>query len=551
MRNKINRVAVVGFAGYLQDYTVTFFRMPRIGPVMMATLIRDYGCEVKMFAEGVKAIDKYAIDYICSADLVAMSVLTYGANRAYAMASLIKQKKPSTLILMGDVHPTIMPEHCLQYCDFVIRGEGDETVLQLLAHLNNVAGAEGIHNIPGLSFWEDGRIIHNIKRQRPKNIEVIPDLSLVHSFYEEVGFKSYLKGRMTMAVAQASRGCPVACSFCLGSAILGKQYRTRGVEGIIDNMKNIEEAANGVRLTLFFIDNHFFINKRWTKELLRRIIEEKFNFWIVVFGQYFIGKDEEMLSLMKEANVNRIFVGFESINPETLKEFNKRQSEAAMRSCIKKIHEYGINIHGSFMLGGETDTLLTARATIDFALETRIMSASFFGLCEYPFENHNFIPTTNCLPKNRLLPKENLEHYNLNFVSIFPKKMRPSQLQRVLIDAHQEFFSLKRVFRSILELDLYAAGRRLIGFWAQRKMVQQMKNYIPYLEKMEKGVYDEKDCLIEEALPQTPFNFVNPYPDLYNELGGIPAGQIVQPKTTTLKSWNKVTDEEANLFYSK
>ncbi|MCG8331085.1 MAG: radical SAM protein [Chitinophagales bacterium] len=550
MKNEIKKVAVVGFAGFLKDYTVTFFRMPRIGPVMMATLIRDYGCEVKMFAEGVKPIDKFAIEYICSADLVAMSVLTYGANRAYAMASLIKMKNPNAIIVMGDVHPTIMPEHSLRYSDYVIRGEGDETIVELLKFLNKNQH-QSLHDIAGLSFWEDGRIIHNTKRQRPKNIEVIPDLSLVHSFYEEVGMSSYIKGRMTMAVAQASRGCPVACSFCLGSAILGKGYRTRGIEGIIDNMKDIQKKAKGVKLTLFFIDNHFFINKRWTKALLKRIIEEKFNFWLVVFGQYFIGKDEELLGLMKRANVNRVFVGFESINPQTLKEFNKRQSEKAMRQCIKRIHDYGINIHGSFMLGGETDTIETVEATINFAIETRIMTASFFGLCEYPFEALNFVPTTNCLPANRLLPKENLEYYNLNFVSIYPKKMKPSQLQQVLIDAHKRFFSLKRIFKSLVRGDLYGVGRRLIGYWAQRKMVKQMKNYIPYLVEMEKGMYDANNCLIEENLPDTTFNFVNPTPDLYNNLGGIPKGKSIPPRIAEIETLNKVTDEEVALYYSK
>lgn len=527
---RIKKIAVVGFAGYLSDYTVTFFRMPRIGPVMMATLLSDKGYDVKMFAEGVKEFDKKALDYICSADFVGISVLTYGANRAYAMCSLIRQVNPDAKILMGDVHPTVMPDHALRHCDFVIRGEGDEAILELLANLDREPGCLGLDEIAGLSYWEGDTVVHNPKRARPKNIEVIPDLSLVNGFYEEVGWKTRLNGRMTMAVAQASRGCPIACSFCLGASILGTKYRTRGVEGVIENLHEIRKRAKGRKITVYFVDNHFFINKKWTKELLRRIIEEGFNFYFVIFAQYFIGNDEEVLDLIAQAGQFRIFIGFESINPQTLKEFNKRQSEDMMRKCIKKIQAKGIQIHGSFMLGGETDTMETMQATIDFAMETNIVSASFFGLCEYPFENYPFVPATNCLPPKRLLPKRNLDHYNLNFVSIFPKLMRPSQLQQGLIDAHKRFFSIRRSLRSLSQGKVKMAFRRFAGHYAQRIMVRQMEAYMPYLREVEKGLYDAQDRLIEEKLPEADFQFQNPYPGLYNKVYGLPEDQVSAPK---------------------
>lgn len=554
-QRRLNKIAVVGFAGFLADFTITHFRMPRIGPVMMATLLRDRKYEVKMFAEGVKPFDEYTISYICSADVVAISVLTYGANRAYALISLIRMQNPESIIIMGDVHPTVLPEDSLRYCDYVVRGEGDETLLELLDNLNQKPGSPRLSEIRGLSYWEDEQIVHNGNRPRPENIEIIPDLSLVHTFYENAGIKSVLKGRMTMAVAQASRGCPIACKFCLGSAILGKTYRKRGVEGVIDNMKNIRRAAKGKKITLFFIDNHFFIDKRWTKAILKRVIEEKFNFRVIVFGQYFIGKDEEMLTLMNQANFKRVFVGFESINPNTLKEFNKRQSEQSMRDNIQKIQAHGINIHGSFMLGGESDTMETVQATIDFAIDTNIMSASFFGLCEYPFENYNFIPTTNVLPPIRLLPKSNLNFYNLNFVSIYPKKMRPSQLQRGLIEAHERFLSKNRITHAIKNGNWKDARNRLVGIMAQgsaqKKMINQMKDYLPFLEAAEKGKYDKNDCLIEENLTDEPFQFENPNPGLYNHLVNLPRDKFYPARALSSESINHADEKEVLEYYSK
>jgi anaerobic magnesium-protoporphyrin IX monomethyl ester cyclase len=529
-KRRIHKIAVVGFEGFLEDYTITHFRMPRIGPVMMATLLRDSGYEVKMFAEGVKHFTKSDLDYILSADFVAISVLTYGANRAYAMTSLIRHINPHCPILIGDVHATVMPDHTLRHCDYVIRGEGDEALLELMACLNKEEGAKNLYQIEGLSFWDGQRIVHNQKRARPRNIEVIPDLGLIDSFYEHAGWRSWTKGRLTLAVAQASRGCPVACKFCLGSAILGKEYRTRGIEGVIDNLKQIRRASNNRKMNVFFVDNHFFIDKRWTKDLLRAIIKEKFNFYFITFGQYFVGRDTEMLALLREARFEVIFVGFESINPNTLKEFNKRQSENSMRECIETIHQYGIDIHGSFMLGGETDTEETIEATLQFALDTDIRSASFFGLCEYPFEHYSFIPTTNCLPPARLLPKHNLDYYNLNFVSIYPKMMKPSQLQKGLLHCYQEFFSPKRMLNKGVFAHSRRTKARLFGYWAQRRMVKQMREYIPFLLEQEAGKYDTNNQLIESLLDDTLPDFVNPYPNLYNKVYGLSNDIITHPK---------------------
>ena len=121
---KINSIAVVGMAGYLSDFTTTVFRMPRIGPVFIGSVLKDHGYDVRVFSEPVKRLTREHLQYIVSSDLIAMSVLTFGANRAYALARLIRQMNKTAVIVMGDVHATIMPEHCLDYCDVVIRGEG-------------------------------------------------------------------------------------------------------------------------------------------------------------------------------------------------------------------------------------------------------------------------------------------------------------------------------------------------------------------------------------------------------------------------------------------
>ncbi len=513
----ITTVAVVDFMGFLQDYISTFFRMPRVGPVLMGTILHERGLNVRVFSETVAPLDSEAIDYICSAGLVAMSVLTFGANRAYALAGLIRRVNPTARILMGDVHPTIMPEHCLQHCDFVIRDEGDETIGEFLSALQGEPDAPAWDAIRGLSYWRDGRIVHNPKRERPKNIGRAANLDLVEKFIQPDVYSLVKQGKLSMAVLQASRGCPVACKFCLGSAILGKGYRTRDIELVIENLHHIRRISGGDRRVTFIVDNHFFIDRNWTKALLRRIIEERIKLQFIAFGQYFVGRDPEMLDLLREAGFIRIFCGLESINAQTLREYNKNQSEDAMRECIAAMQEHGVRVHGSFMLGGETDTMETVERTIRFALETEIDSASFYALCEYPFENHEFVPNTQMLPPHRLLP-DNLDYYNLNFVSIYPKCMRPSQLQRGLIDAHERFFSWTRLGRSLAGLRFDLARMRGMTLWGHYRLIRQMRAYLPYLEEREEGKYDHNDQLIESALGREPLVFDAPPPPIYDSL---------------------------------
>ncbi len=517
----VERIAIVGFEGYLSDYTITSFRMPRIGPVIIGSILREKGYRVRVFAEGVGGIDKKVIDYLQTCDLVAFSVLTYGANRAYALADLLRSVNPKIRILMGDVHPTIMPEHCLAHCDFVIRGEGDESMLDVLACLNREPGARPFSQIEGLSYWEGDQIRHNPNRARPTNVDVMTDLSLVEDFVTNEWYTMFKEGRRTLAVMQASRGCPVACKFCLGAAILGTGYRIGTIERVIESLHDIRRRLGDNR-TVFFIDNHLFIKPDWTKKLLRQIIKEKLNkFAYIAFGQYYIGRDIEMLDLLREAGFIRIFVGFESINPNTLKEYNKKQSEASMRECIAGMHAHGVHVHGSFMLGGETDTPEVAEATIRFALDTNITTASFFGLTEYPFENHSFVPTTNMLPRQRLLP-DNLDFYNLNFVSIYPKMMPPSRLQRYIIDAHDRFFSVSRAFKALASGDKMRFYQRITGYWGQRVMVKQMRDYLPYLEEAEAGKYDQNGHLIESKLSADGPILKNPTPFLFHKMAGVP-----------------------------
>ena len=514
---RIRQAVVLDFLGELRDYVSTFFRMPRVGPVLIGTILREQGLSVRVFSEAVEEFGAETAAAIKDAQLVAMSVLTYGANRAYAMAAVVRRLNPDALIVMGDVHPTIMPEHCLRHCDFVVRDEGDETIVELLAALEGGPGAPALEEVRGLSFRREGAFRHNPRRERQQELPHAADLSLVERWVQSDLKSLARQGKLSMAVLQASRGCPVACKFCLGSAILGRAYRTRDVDRVMENLHHIRRLSLGEKRVTYIVDNHFFIDKEWTREILRRIVREGIKLQFIAFGQYFVGRDPEMLDLLREAGFIRIFCGLESINARTLEEYNKKQNAREMFECVRAMEAHGVRVHGSFMLGGETDTLETVRETIDFSIRCGMASASFYGLCEYPFESHPFVPATNMLPKNRLLP-HNLDHFNLNFVSIYPKCMPPSQLQRGLIEAYTRFYSWRRALGPLAGGDWDLATLRGMCLWGHFRLVRQMRDYLPFLEQCERGKYDQQGRLLEDRLGDELPTYDTPLPAAYAKL---------------------------------
>ena len=142
-------------------------------------------------------------------------------------------------------------------------------------------------------------------------------------------------------------------------------YRKRDIESVIRDMWDKLRYGR----SLMFVDNEFTASRTHTKRLLRRMIEESFDFEISVFARLDIARDEELLGLMRRAGIYSVFLGFESIQPETLAGYKKRQSREEMIASVRTLLVFGFAVSGSFVFGADTDTLATVRNTRDFAPE--------------------------------------------------------------------------------------------------------------------------------------------------------------------------------------
>ena len=120
--------------------------------------------------------------------------------------------------------------------------------------------------------------------------------------------------RRPLLTAQASRGCQFKCTFCIVNTMFPTGYRKRDIESVIADLRDKRRYGSN----LMFVDNDFTMKRKQTKQLLRRIIEEKLGYKFVVFSRTEIARDKELLDLMREAGVTCVHQGYESIRVDTL-----------------------------------------------------------------------------------------------------------------------------------------------------------------------------------------------------------------------------------------
>jgi len=162
-----------------------------------------------------------------------------------------------------------------------------------------------------------------------------------------------------------SRGCPYDCTFCSIIEIYNRSTRFRSPEAVVEDIRQQMRLTG--RRYVFFADDNFTAHARKCKDLLRRLIDAKLNLRFSAQVRLEFSKDEEFIRLMKEAGCYMVFIGFESINPQTLLDFQKRQTVDDIVYCVERLHRAGLHVHGMFVLGGDADDVRTVRETAHVA----------------------------------------------------------------------------------------------------------------------------------------------------------------------------------------
>ncbi|MEK7593418.1 MAG: radical SAM protein [Patescibacteria group bacterium] len=449
-------------------HVYTRMPLPRLGTLLLGTTLRDKGYKIKV---QIEALGDFDISAVAEADVIAISIITDTAPAGYEMARQLRPlKKP---IVFGGPHATYMPEETLRYGDFVLRGEADETMLSFIRALEINKGFE---EIPGLSFWKNGAMMHNERPAYCQNLDILPtpDFNLIANQQK----------RMSVTPIMTSRGCPYDCEFCSVSNMFGRQYRFRSPEKVLAELENHKRIIKENKVKdqndwVFFYDDNFSINKKRTKELLRAMLEAKLTpkYWTAQ-ASIDVARDEELLYLMKKSGCYLLYIGIESINPKTLKEYNKKQTTEDIEKAIKIIHRHGIRIHGMFVFGADNDDKKVIDDTIRFAKKNNLHSVQFLILTPLPGTR-----TFGKLNKQGRIFNKQWNLYDAHHCVFTPKNFSAWGLQSGTMKAMLKFYSWPHIFRralqlllrfknfkeAILEASLNIYGRRSTKEWIGKK----------------------------------------------------------------------------------
>jgi len=441
---------------------------PRLGALLLATILKNKGYNTKVFIEDISKPDWKLLE---DADMVCISSITSTAPRAYQIAKRFTSK--GIPVVIGGPHPTFMPEESLIYADYVIRGEGEETIVELVEHLKS---GLPLNTIRGLSFKTgQGEIRHNPPRGLISDLDAapIPDFGLVYN-WGKVKF---------VAPIATSRGCPFACKFCSVIQMFGRGYRFKSINRVIEEIKFIAPGKSHV----FFVDDNFAANKKRTKELLQAMLDNNIKIEWSAQVRVDIARDVELIELMKATGCFNLYIGFESINPKTLALFNKGQRAEDIDHCIRLLKKHSIGIHGMFVLGSDMDDIQTIRNTQRYARDLGIDSVQFLMLTPLPGT-----PVFEELQSQGRLIHTDWSKYDAHHAVFEPKLMTAFELHVETLKAMARFYSWRTILRNLWKFDFFYAFVGLYGKKSVKKSFSNTKRYLGHLREIITAEFDKK-----------------------------------------------------------
>ncbi|TFG58332.1 MAG: radical SAM protein [Candidatus Aminicenantes bacterium] len=428
------------------------FPLPRLGTLILGTIMKRRGFEVEVFVEDFRKID---FDVVASADIVGISTITSTAPRAYAIADRVRAM--GITVLMGGPHVTYLTEEALEHADFVVRGEGEAA---LAAFIDARERGEGFADVPSLSYKDAaGKVVHNPMAPRAADLDRIPfpDFSLLRPDAKNTK-------HMSSIPVLTSRGCPFDCSFCSVTGMFGRKYRFRSIANIIEELRLYKDR----KAIVFFYDDNFAADPKRTRDLCEAMIREKFRFKWTTQVRADIARDPDLVRLMKKAGCHTVYIGFDTINPESLAGMKKSQTVAEIARAVKVFRRCRIHIHGMFVLGFDEDDWKSVRKTVRFARKARLTSTQFLILT--PLPGSAFYD--RIAAENRIRFHD-WALYDAHHAVFQPARFSLPDLQKAQIFAHRKFYSLKETVRKIaggqwLAVAIAHYARNLNRTWKRR-----------------------------------------------------------------------------------
>lgn len=397
--------------GQMSNVFENYMRLPLLGSLYLGTILHDQGYDVRVINENIsgREVDPFEVQ----ADVFCLTALTVSASRAKLLAAQLRTIYPDCKILVGGIHASLLPEEFTDIADHVVVGEAEGIIVDLV----------------------EGRIEEKVVRG--SKVERLEDLPLIN-----YGLLDHFE-TMNIVPVMTSRGCPFDCSFCTVTQVFGRKFRNLSPERVVAEMENAMSYVPG--RNFFFYDDNFTANHRRIDTICDLLLEKNLDITWAAQVRCDLAKNPDLVKKMAQAGCRWVYIGFESIDDETLKALHKSQTQADIVRAIDVFHRFSINIHGMFMFGEDHDRLETIDRTVEFATSQDIDTVQLMILTPFP--------GTRCyddlVAENRLLHK-NWDYYNAMFIVFRPAHMSPESLQMETYRAYRKFYSVRRTLSDLL-----------------------------------------------------------------------------------------------------
>jgi len=403
--------------------------MPPLGLAWLAAVLEQQGHEAVILDAHAERVGfdqlPQRLGELGTFDLVGITATTPLINNALEIARMVKIILPQTRVVLGGVHPTVLPAEVLaeKAVDVVVRGEGENTIVDLAAE-------KTLDEIEGISFRIGHDVRHNPDRDLIADLDSLPmpayHLLPMDKYYPAAGAAK----RLPASSMLATRGCPGRCTFCY--RLFGQKLRVRSGTKVAHEIKFLQDRY-GIREICFY-DDTFTISKKEVRSFCHALSDLNMNLTWSCFSRVDT-VDEDMLTMMKHAGCHQIMYGIESANAAILENIGKRADLNKAEHAVQITKKVGIDVRGAFMLGNPGETLETMKETLALAVRLNPEVAIFNITTPFPgTQMHAWAD------ENGYLTTRNWDDYDLSKPVMNLPTVSAGQVQEFYRRVYRRFF---------------------------------------------------------------------------------------------------------------